>query len=76
MWAWDYDPNTMTATNQRAIVKGMNNADHVTRTSKRPSLQRGSPLIELSSHRTEKIPQPYCHQVILPAPRKASCALT
>ncbi|TFK28282.1 hypothetical protein FA15DRAFT_753613 [Coprinopsis marcescibilis] len=31
-WSWDYDPATMTATNQRLLVTGMNNPYHFTRT--------------------------------------------
>ncbi|KAG2006953.1 cellobiose dehydrogenase [Coprinopsis cinerea AmutBmut pab1-1] len=31
-WSWDYDPATMTATNRRTLVTGMNNFYHFTRT--------------------------------------------
>jgi len=31
-WGWDYDASTLTLTNQRLLVTGMNNSDHVTRT--------------------------------------------
>ncbi|KAH6903296.1 hypothetical protein BKA70DRAFT_1566904 [Coprinopsis sp. MPI-PUGE-AT-0042] len=31
-WSWDYDPVTMTATNQRLLVTGMRNLYHYTRT--------------------------------------------
>ncbi|KAJ3500222.1 hypothetical protein NLJ89_g9889 [Agrocybe chaxingu] len=31
-WSWDYNPSTMTATNRRTLVTGMNNNYHFTRT--------------------------------------------
>ncbi|KAG2006955.1 endoglucanase II [Coprinopsis cinerea AmutBmut pab1-1] len=32
VWSWDYDPVTMTATNKRTLITGMNNFIHFTRT--------------------------------------------